>query len=39
MYALPALEKRHQSRRALAVSSGPLPQRMNAGAVAYAVPG
>jgi hypothetical protein len=32
MYALSALENRHQSLSALAVSSGPLSQRMNAGA-------
>ena len=33
MYALPARENRHQSLSALAVSSGPLSQRMNPGAV------
>jgi hypothetical protein len=31
MYALPALENRHQSRRPLAVISGPLSHRMNPG--------
>lgn len=33
MKALPARVKRHQSRRALAVSSGPLAQRTKLGAV------
>jgi hypothetical protein len=32
MYAVPVWEKRHQSRSAFAVSSGPLSQRMNSGA-------
>jgi hypothetical protein len=33
MYALPAREKRHQSRIALAVSSEPLSHQMNIGGV------